>query len=133
MDSRGEVVLDTDFGVGTNVVHLDKRIKNPTLLKSAVSQKLIQETISEELRVLYVAMTRAREKLYMIGTVKDAQKAVEGWQAVSDELLAGGWYSYSYEAGLKIILIWSCRQYCCRRICVKGRFRLWNLRKKNCR
>ena len=33
MDSRGEVVLDTDFGVGTNVVHLDKRIKNPTLLK----------------------------------------------------------------------------------------------------
>ncbi len=101
MDSRGEVVLDTDFGVGTNVVHLDKRIKNPTLLKSAVSQKLIQETISEELRVLYVAMTRAREKLYMIGTVKDAQKAVEGWQAVSDELLAGGWYSYSYEAGLK--------------------------------
>lgn len=37
----------------------------------------------------------------MIGTVKDAQKAVEGWQAVSDELLAGGWYSYSYEAGLK--------------------------------
>ena len=89
MDSRGEVVLDTDFGVGTNVVHLDKRIKNPTLLKSAVSQKLIQETISEELRVLYVAMTRAREKLYMIGTVKDAQKAVEGWQAVSDELLAG--------------------------------------------
>ena len=101
MDSRGEVVLDTDFGVGTNVVHLDKRIKNTTLLKSAVSQKLIQETISEELRVLYVAMTRAREKLYMIGTVKDAQKAVEGWQAVSDELLAGGWYSYSYEAGLK--------------------------------
>ena len=101
MDSRGEVVLDTDFGVGTNVVHLDKRIKNPTLLKSAVSQKLIQETISEELRVLYVAMTRAREKLYMIGTVKDAQKAVEGWQAVSDELLAGGWYSYSYEVGLK--------------------------------
>lgn len=95
MDSRGEVVLDTDFGVGTNVVHLDKRIKNPTLLKSAVSQKLIQETISEELRVLYVAMTRAREKLYMIGTVKDTQKAVEGWQAVSDELLAGGWYSYS--------------------------------------
>ena len=59
------------------MVHLDKRIKNPTLLKSAVSQKLIQETISEELRVLYVAMTRAREKLYMIGTVKDAQKAVE--------------------------------------------------------
>lgn len=51
MDSGGEVVLDTDFGVGTNVVHLDKRIKNPTLLKSAVSQKLIQETISEELRV----------------------------------------------------------------------------------
>ena len=101
MDSRGEVVLDTDFGVGTNVVHLDKRIKNPTLLKSAVSQKLIQETISEELRVLYVAMTRAREKLYMIGAVKDAQKAVEGWQAVSGELLAGGWYSYSYEAGLK--------------------------------
>lgn len=101
MDSRGEVVLDTDFGVGTNVVHLDKRTKNATLLKSAVAQKLMQESISEELRVLYVAMTRAREKLYMIGTVKGADKAMQGWQPTAEELRQNAYYSYSYEAGLK--------------------------------
>lgn len=100
MDSRGEVVIDTELGVGTNVVHLDRRTKNATFMKSAVSRKLIQESISEELRVLYVAMTRAREKLFMTGTVKEAAKALSRWQEVSQELLQSEYYSYSYEAGL---------------------------------
>ena len=99
MDSRGEVIIDTELGVGTNVVHLDKRTKNATFIKSAVSRKLVRESISEELRVLYVAMTRAREKLFMTGIVKDSSKALAAWQQTAQELDSkDAYYPYSYEA-----------------------------------
>ena len=94
-DASGEVVIDQQLGVGTNVVRLADRTKNATLIKAAVSQKLIRDSISEEMRVLYVAMTRAREKLIMTGTVKKAEKAAAGWQAVSSVLQQQGMYSYS--------------------------------------
>lgn len=99
MDSRGEVIIDTEFGVGTNVVHLDKRTKNATFIKSAVARKLVRESISEELRVLYVAMTRAREKLFMTGIAKDSAKKLGEWQQIAQELDAS-YYPYSYEASM---------------------------------
>jgi ATP-dependent helicase/nuclease subunit A len=98
-EAFGEVVIDQDLGVGTNVVRLDKRIKNPTFVKAAISRKLINDSISEELRVLYVAMTRAREKLIMTGTVKDADKQLQQWTQKSMELMQAGACSYSDVAG----------------------------------
>jgi ATP-dependent helicase/nuclease subunit A len=95
-----EVVIDTDLGIGTNVVYLDRRTKNSTFIKSAVTAKLLQESISEELRVLYVAMTRAREKLFMLGTVKDADKRLEEWDKTAEGLSEKQGYSYSYVSSL---------------------------------
>jgi ATP-dependent helicase/nuclease subunit A len=95
-----EVVIDTDLGIGTNVVYLDRRTKNSTFIKSAVTAKLLQESISEELRVLYVAMTRAREKLFMLGTVKDADKRLEEWGKTAEGLSEKQGYSYSYVSSL---------------------------------
>jgi ATP-dependent helicase/nuclease subunit A len=100
MDLRGDVVIDTDLGIGTNVVHLDRRTKNSTFIKSAVTAKLSQESVSEELRVLYVAMTRAREKLFMLGTVKDADKHLEEWSRTAGGLSEKQCYSYSYVSSL---------------------------------
>ena len=101
-DISDEVIVDQDFGIGTNVVNLNKRIKNPTCIKAAVSLKLMQESISEELRVLYVAMTRAREKLIMTGYIPDTSKKrmVAKWKEKAVELRKSGQYSYSDVSGI---------------------------------
>lgn len=99
-DAAGEVVIDQQLGVGTNVVRLEKRTKNPTLIKAAVSQKRMRDSISEEMRILYVAMTRAREKLIMTGTVKKAEQMLAQWQEKAAVILSQGQYSYSDCAAL---------------------------------
>lgn len=125
MDSRGEVIIDTELGVGTNVVHLDKRTKNATFIKSAVSRKLVRESISEELRVLYVAMTRAREKLFMTGIVKDGSKALAGWQQTAQELDGENvYYPYSYEASMSTYFDMVMPSVCIGEEKLKGRFHI---------
>lgn len=75
-DIKGDISIDMDFGIGATRVDLDRRIKYDTLYKRAVNLKLKQDVIGEELRVLYVAMTRAREKLIITGCVKDGEALI---------------------------------------------------------
>ncbi len=74
MDAHSNLVLDSDLGVGMNYVDLEKRTKMQTLPKSVISRKLRSDTLAEEIRVFYVAMTRAREKLIMTGMIDDENK-----------------------------------------------------------
>lgn len=74
-DLNKDVLLDYDMGIGLNYMDLEKRAKYTTWSKEAVKQKIRQNMISEEMRVLYVAMTRAKEKLILTGTIK--QKEIE--------------------------------------------------------
>jgi len=72
-DINKGVVFHKDFGIGTMLVDKKRKIKYSTLPRAAVKSKLTEEMLSEELRVLYVAMTRAREKLIVTATLKDAE------------------------------------------------------------
>ena len=54
-----------------------KRIKSPTIAKKAIAKQIDLENLGEELRVLYVALTRAKEKLILTGTLKDAPEKLE--------------------------------------------------------
>lgn len=63
--SRGQVLCDKDLGLGLGCVDTKLRVRYPTLAKQAISVKIQREGVSEELRVLYVAMTRARDRLIM--------------------------------------------------------------------
>lgn len=74
MDSQAAVIPDADYGLGINLVDSKKRTKYKTLIKSAIAEKNHAEALSEEMRVLYVAMTRAREKLIMTGVVTEDQR-----------------------------------------------------------
>lgn len=65
MDSRASVLMHADFGIGMDLVDVKLRSKTPTILKKAIASQMTLETLSEELRVLYVALTRAKEKLIM--------------------------------------------------------------------
>ncbi|MBQ4641343.1 MAG: helicase-exonuclease AddAB subunit AddA [Oscillospiraceae bacterium] len=62
---RQQVLCDKEFGLGLNCVDMAQRIRYPSIAKWAISRKMLQQSISEEIRVLYVAMTRAKDRLIM--------------------------------------------------------------------
>ncbi len=94
-DARNKLVIDRELGIGTDYVNLTRQTKTPTLIKGAIARKILRDSISEEERVLYVAMTRAREKLIMVGGVTSIDKKMSSWQMISDELCVNGVYSYA--------------------------------------
>ena len=66
-DTKGSIVLHPEWGVGLDCIDLEKRTKSPTFLKKIIQEETALENLAEELRVLYVAMTRAKEKLILTG------------------------------------------------------------------
>ncbi len=73
-DTKQSIVVHPELGVGIDAVDTVLRVKTPTLLKKAIQQKVQKESKAEELRVLYVAMTRAKEKLILCGATADMEK-----------------------------------------------------------
>ena len=76
-DINETLVFHNKFGIGCKRTDLKRRIKYSTLSRMAIQSKLSLENLSEELRVLYVAMTRAEEKLIIVATYNDAQKEID--------------------------------------------------------
>ena len=72
-DLSSRVLIDPDRGVAMDYVDLDRRTVSPTLKKQAVRRKLLRENVGEEIRVLYVAMTRARQKMILTGSIKQKE------------------------------------------------------------
>ena len=68
-----QVLCDRQLGLGLSCVNAKQRIRYPSVAKRAISAKIISDTISEEMRVLYVAMTRARDRLIMTYAVKNLE------------------------------------------------------------
>jgi ATP-dependent helicase/nuclease subunit A len=79
MDFNELYLFDQTFGLAVKAVEPDKRIAYTSLPFLAMKEKKQLELKSEEMRVLYVAMTRAKEKLMLVATVKDAQKSIDKW------------------------------------------------------
>ncbi|MCL2249871.1 MAG: UvrD-helicase domain-containing protein [Oscillospiraceae bacterium] len=77
LDSQKQLVFHKELGVGSMLINREKRIKYSTIQRTAIASKLRAEMLSEELRVLYVAMTRACEKLIVTATYSDAQAKAE--------------------------------------------------------
>ena len=74
-DSRKQrVVFHHKYGIGIDVVNQDLGVTYPSLIKQAIRSVIEKETKSEELRLLYVALTRAKEKLFIFATTKDYDK-----------------------------------------------------------
>ncbi|GEN30703.1 ATP-dependent helicase/nuclease subunit A [Cerasibacillus quisquiliarum] len=79
-DLKKRYLLDKDLGFASNYINPIKRITYSTLYKQAVKQKKLREQLAEEMRVLYVALTRAKEKLVMVGNVNSFVKKQEAWE-----------------------------------------------------
>ena len=100
-DMNKSILLHQELGLGPDVVDHRLRLSYPSAPKQAIREKLKAETLSEEMRILYVALTRAREKLIITGAVSDVPKAVAKWAQCADvpedklpayEMLKGGRY-----------------------------------------
>lgn len=79
-DLNGAFLKHKKLGFGPRMLEKDTRVTYPTLPQLAIRRKLAAEMLAEEMRVLYVALTRPKEKLYLIGTSKDANKQWEQWR-----------------------------------------------------
>jgi ATP-dependent helicase/nuclease subunit A len=78
-DANAPILFDQDLGLGPDLVDVRRRISYSTAAKQALVYKMKLETLSEEMRILYVAFTRAKEKLIITSTIKDAQKTAIKW------------------------------------------------------
>ena len=76
-DLNNPILLHQDIGIGMQYIDSERKIEYSTLAKEAIKLKIKKETISEEMRVLYVALTRAKEKLIITGLSRDLTKSLE--------------------------------------------------------
>lgn len=93
-DLSGTLVIHPDFGCGLRNINRQKRIKNDTLLRMALSADLKKANLGEEMRVLYVALTRAEKKLILTGSMK--QEAAQ--QFLSENVTAPPGFSKRFQA-----------------------------------
>lgn len=74
MDSKDKMAIHPDMGLGLDEVTVSPRTKRKCLIRSEIADRIRRDNLGEELRVLYVAMTRAKEKLILTGTAKSQEK-----------------------------------------------------------
>ena len=101
MDATAPVLVDQNLGIAVDYVDLERRTKTPTIIKGAMARRIVRESIAEEERLLYVAMTRAREKLIITGVVKDADKTLDKYRGSAKQLAADGMLSFADSENIK--------------------------------
>ncbi|MDF2531153.1 MAG: recombination helicase AddA [Clostridia bacterium] len=89
MDMNKSILLHQDLGFGPDFVDYEKRISYATAAKQALRYKIKLESLSEEMRILYVALTRAKEKLIIFGTVNNLNSAAARWKCKLDNEESG--------------------------------------------
>lgn len=90
MDLNKSILYHDDLGLGPDYVDLERRNSYSTLAKEAIKKKILFETLSEEMRILYVAFTRAKEKLIITGATRNLEKSISRWAssaALDDEIV----------------------------------------------
>lgn len=85
MDIRQGILMDVDLGVGVECINPVLRTKRKTFRKNIVAQRMKEDTRGEDLRVLYVALTRAKEKLILTAYQDDIGKKLSGFMHISME------------------------------------------------
>jgi ATP-dependent helicase/nuclease subunit A len=78
------LLLHQELGIGAKYIDYHAQVQYDTLTREAVKLKMITENLAEEMRILYVALTRAKEKLYLTGVVKEVNELLEKVQSQID-------------------------------------------------
>lgn len=102
-DSRDKLAIHPDMGLGLDEIQNSPRVKRKCLVKSEIAERIRRDNLGEELRILYVALTRAKEKLILTGTIKNQEKLYETYVG---NLLPEVPLSYSQRVKAKTYLDW---------------------------
>ncbi len=102
-DSKQKMVIHADEGMGLDEVWRNPRIKRPGLVRSIIADKMRRESLGEELRIFYVAMTRAKEKLILTSTIQKVEQTIAKY---TGNQLQGQPISYKQRAFAKTYLDW---------------------------
>ena len=102
-DADGKMVLHSDYGIGLKQILLNPKRMTDSIVRAQISKKIKEESLGEELRVLYVALTRAKEKLILSGTMANAEKKFQGYVGNSNTDCP---ISYSQRVDAKCYLDW---------------------------
>jgi len=78
MDAQKSIICDSNYGIGLDYVDIDNRVKYKDVRKRFLAKHIVEENLGEELRVLYVALTRAKEKLILTGICPSFEKLAKG-------------------------------------------------------
>ena len=92
-DMNARLLIHPELGLGADAILPEKRVIASTVYKQMIRRQLLKESLGEELRVLYVALTRAKEKLIMTGTISKLEKqliSLSRFQDKEEELLPVG-------------------------------------------
>lgn len=96
-DLHSDILMHRDLGLGANLVDLQTRVVYPTISKLAIRYRLEMESLAEEMRIFYVAMTRAKEKLVMIGSGRNLSRLTNQW---ADSLNSADWFLADFRLAL---------------------------------
>ena len=103
MDANDRLVVHPDLGLGICEIAGQPKVKKNSIFRAEIADRIRRENLGEELRVLYVALTRAKEKLILTGMIKDAQKTFSGY---TGNVLNGKPVSYRQRVGAAFYLDW---------------------------
>ena len=79
-DVTPKILMHKEYGIGTKYVNVGKRVEYQTLSRKAIGNKITLENLSEEMRVLYVAMTRAIDRFIMVGSISSLDTKIKKWR-----------------------------------------------------
>lgn len=109
-DIREKIVLHPQLGIGMDYLDVERRVKTPGITRQFLARKTGMENTGEELRVLYVAMTRAKEKLILTGTMKKAEEKLSGMAPVE---MGDGFLSFLTRLGTNTFLNFLLQAFLC--------------------
>ena len=101
-DARGRILIDEELGIAADFFDPEKKVKAPTLKKNVLARRSNLENMGEELRILYVAMTRAKEKLIITAGDKYMDNKLEKWGGIP----AGGSLPFTILSAASSYLDW---------------------------
>lgn len=82
-DLNQSIILNSELGPGFNIVNPELRYRYPSLSKKIIAKRELHELLSEEMRLLYVALTRAENKLIITGTISNSEKRFAEYSAIT--------------------------------------------------
>ncbi len=105
-DSRGKILIDEKLGIATDFFDPELKVKSSTLKKNVLGRRSMLESMGEELRILYVAMTRAKEKLIITAGDKYLENRLEKYESMPESALVGNGLPFTYLSAANSYLEW---------------------------